>query len=73
VNDAAERFARINEDLAASDEASVAFGLAELERGDSLTGLIAKADALMYANRYHRTREPDATSPAVGTVSSGAE
>jgi len=73
VNDAAERFARINEDLAASDEASVAFGLAELERGDSLTGLIAKADALMYANRYQRTREPDATSPAVGTVASGAE
>ena len=59
VNDAAERFARINEDLAASDEASVAFGLAELERGDSLTGLIAKADALMYANRYQRTRDPE--------------
>ena len=45
VNDAAERFARINEDLAASDEASVAFGLAELERGDSLTDLITKADS----------------------------
>ena len=54
VNDAAERFARINEDLAASDEASVAFGLAELERGDSLTELITRADTLMYANRYQR-------------------
>ena len=77
VNDAAERFARINEELAASDEASVAFGLAELEGGDSLTGLIAKADALMYANRYQRTLAPEggpgATSPAVGTVPSGAE
>ena len=59
VNDAAERFAHINEDLAASDEASVAFGLAELERGDSLTGLIARADALMYANRYQRIRDPE--------------
>jgi diguanylate cyclase (GGDEF)-like protein len=68
VNDGAERFARINEDLAASDEASVAFGLAELVRGDSLTQLIAKADALMYANRYQRTRELDATSPAVDAV-----
>ena len=73
VNDGAERFARINEDLAASDEASVAFGLAELERGDSLTELVAKADALMYANRYQRTRDQGATSPAVDMVSSGPE
>jgi diguanylate cyclase (GGDEF)-like protein len=73
VNDGAERFARINEDLAASDEASVAFGLAELELGDSLTELVAKADALMYANRYQRTRERGATSPAVDTVPSGPE
>jgi diguanylate cyclase (GGDEF)-like protein len=70
VNDGAERFARINEDLAASDEASVAFGLAELARGDSLTELIAKADALMYANRYQRARESDATSSLVDPDSS---
>jgi diguanylate cyclase (GGDEF)-like protein len=56
VNDAAERFARINEDLAATDEASVAFGLAELERGDSLTDLITRADSVMYANRSRRSR-----------------
>jgi len=73
VNDGAERFARINEELAASDEASVAFGLAELERGDSLTELIAKADALMYANRYQRTRAGEGTSPEVDTVSSSPE
>jgi len=73
VNDGAERFARINEDLAASDEASVAFGLAELVRGDSLTGLIAKADALMYANRYQRTRELHAPSSAVDEVSSAVD
>jgi diguanylate cyclase (GGDEF)-like protein len=70
VNDAAERFARINEDLASSDEASVAFGLAELERDDSLTDLITRADALMYANRYQRTRERSGTSPAAGPVAS---
>jgi diguanylate cyclase (GGDEF)-like protein len=73
VNDAAERFARINEDLASSDEASVAFGLAELRRGDSLTELITRADALMYANRYQRARERNGTSPVAGTLSAGAE
>jgi diguanylate cyclase (GGDEF)-like protein len=73
VNDAAERFARINEDLASSDEASVAFGLAELERGDSLTELITKADVLMYANRYQRTRGRDDSSPVAGPVSSSAD
>ena len=74
VNDAAERFARINEDLAASDEASVAFGLAELERGDSLTELITRADTLMYANRYQRVQvEQGATASVAGGVSSDAE
>jgi diguanylate cyclase (GGDEF)-like protein len=73
VNDAAERFARINEDLATSDEASVAFGLAELERGDSLTELITKADALMYANRYQRARERGDSPSVPGPVSSGLE
>jgi diguanylate cyclase (GGDEF)-like protein len=73
VNDAAERFAHINEDLASSDEASVAFGLAELERGDSLTELITKADTLMYANRYQRAQERGGASAVPGTVSSGAD
>ena len=73
VNDAAERFAHINEDLASSDEASVAFGLAELERGDSLTELITRADTLMYANRYQRVSEQGATASVSGGVSSDAE
>jgi diguanylate cyclase (GGDEF)-like protein len=73
VNDAAERFARINEDLAASDEASVAFGLAELQRGDSVNELIGRADALMYANRYKRAQDRGVTAPEVGTVSSRTE
>jgi diguanylate cyclase (GGDEF)-like protein len=54
VKDAAERFARINGDLAANDEASVAFGLAELQRGETLTDLITRADGVMYANRHQR-------------------
>jgi diguanylate cyclase (GGDEF)-like protein len=73
VNDAAERFARINEDLAASDDASVAFGLAELEEGDSLTDLIAKADSLMYANRFKRAQTRANASLAPGPVPSAAE
>jgi diguanylate cyclase (GGDEF)-like protein len=73
VNDAAERFARINEDLAASDDASVAFGLAELEEGDSLTDLISKADSLMYANRFKRAQARANASLATGPVPSAAE
>ena len=57
VHDAAERFARINGDLAATEEASVAFGLAELETDDSLTDLITRADSVMYANRYQQLRD----------------
>jgi diguanylate cyclase (GGDEF)-like protein len=74
VNDAAERFARINEDLAASDEASVAFGLAELEAEDSLTDLISRADALMYANRFKRAQDrANEAARAAGPVPSAAE
>jgi diguanylate cyclase (GGDEF)-like protein len=73
VNDAAERFARINEDLAASDEASVAFGLAELEDGDSLTDLITRADTLMYANRYQRAQDGTALARPAGWVPSSAD
>jgi diguanylate cyclase (GGDEF)-like protein len=67
VNDAAERFARINEDLAATDEASVAFGLAELEAGDTLTDLITRADSVMYANRARRSQGRGDTGGGGGT------
>ncbi len=83
VHDAAERFARINGDLAATEEASVAFGLAELGTDDSLADLITRADSVMYANRYQRLRDRGnaanaqaaTTNPAqtVGRVSTGAE
>jgi diguanylate cyclase (GGDEF)-like protein len=74
MKDAAERFARINEDLAAHDEASVACGLAELESGDSLTDLITRADSMMYANRYRRAHnagapdDPGASADPVASV-----
>jgi diguanylate cyclase (GGDEF)-like protein len=83
VHDAAERFARINGDLAATEEASVAFGLAELGTDDSLADLITRADSIMYANRYQRLRAGGnaanahaATTheaQAVGRVTSNAE
>jgi diguanylate cyclase (GGDEF)-like protein len=74
VNDAAERFARINGDLAATAEASVAFGLAELETDDSLADLITRADSIMYANRYQRSRDGGNaanTTHSAGRVTSG--
>jgi diguanylate cyclase (GGDEF)-like protein len=76
VNDAAERFARINGDLAATAEASVAFGLAELETDDSLADLITRADSVMYANRYQRSHDGGNaanTANTPGRVSSKAE
>jgi diguanylate cyclase (GGDEF)-like protein len=73
VNDAAERFARINGDLAATEEASVAFGLAELESDDSLADLITRADSVMYANRHQGSRHSGNAANTVGRVSSKAE
>jgi len=73
VNDAAERFARINGDLAATEEASVAFGLAELESDDSLADLITRADSVMYANRDQGSRHSANAANTVGQVSSKAE
>jgi diguanylate cyclase (GGDEF)-like protein len=73
VHDAAERFARINEDLADHDEASVAFGLAELEGDDSLIDLITRADSVMYANRYQRLREQGRSADALGRMSLTAD
>jgi diguanylate cyclase (GGDEF)-like protein len=73
VNDAAERFARINGDLAATAEASVAFGLAELETDDSLADLITRADSIMYANRYQRLRDGGNSANSRGRLPSNAE
>jgi diguanylate cyclase (GGDEF)-like protein len=72
VNDAAERFARINGDLAATAEASVAFGLAELEMDDSLADLITRADTVMYANRYERSSDGGNAANTAGWISSRA-
>jgi len=54
VDDAAKRFARVNEDLAATRHASVAVGLAELEADDAPEDLIARADEAMYVERQQR-------------------
>jgi diguanylate cyclase (GGDEF)-like protein len=73
VREAAERFDRINGDLAATAEASVAFGLAELEMDDSLADLIIRADSIMYANRYQRSRAGGNAANTVSRVSSKVE
>lgn len=51
VADATARFALVNTDLAASHQASVSVGFAELESGDVVDGLVARADEAMYAQR----------------------
>jgi diguanylate cyclase (GGDEF)-like protein len=47
----AERFSRVNADLAATREASVTIGLAELEPDDSVEDLVARADHALYRER----------------------
>lgn len=48
---AADRFAQINVDLAASEQASIAVGLAELDGDDRVEDLVGRADAAMYQER----------------------
>jgi diguanylate cyclase (GGDEF)-like protein len=50
----ADRFSLVNAELAATQQASVTVGLAELEPDDSLADLIARADDALYANRQQR-------------------
>jgi hypothetical protein len=71
--DAGQRFACINRDLAANDEASVAFGLVELGPDESLTDLITRADRVMYANRHQRSRDREPSAHDAGRVSTAVE
>lgn len=48
-----QRFERVNADLA-MDQASITVGFAELEAGDSLVKLIARADEALYEKRKPR-------------------
>ena len=51
VTQAAERFSRMNANLAETQQASVTVGLAQLKAGDALKDLIARADEAMYRER----------------------
>ena len=51
IAEAAKRFSLINDDLAATNQASVTVGLAELEADDALEDLIERADEAMYRER----------------------
>ena len=48
---AAERFELVKADLAATQQASVTIGLAEVEADDALEELIARADEALYRER----------------------
>jgi diguanylate cyclase (GGDEF)-like protein len=51
MSETAERFKAVNLDLVASVGGSITVGLAELQPGDSLDSLIARADAALYRER----------------------
>lgn len=51
---AVERFDLVRAQLAEDHQASVTVGIAELEDGDTLSGLVSRADAAMYAQRAAR-------------------
>lgn len=53
--EAAERFALVNADLAATRQGSVTVGFAELRAQDTLEDLVARADEAMYKAREQRT------------------
>lgn len=57
ATDAAERFALVNEQLAADEGASVTVGLAEIEPDDTPEDLIARADEALYVKREQRRSE----------------
>jgi PleD family two-component response regulator len=51
---AAQRFARDNADLAATQHGSITIGLAELRADDDLEDLVARADQAMYDERQRQ-------------------
>ena len=50
---AAERFAHVNADLAATQHTSLSVGLAQLEGDETLEALILRADQALYRKRQH--------------------
>jgi diguanylate cyclase (GGDEF)-like protein len=56
--EAAKRFSRVNAELAATRQASVTVGLAELEADDALEDLVARADQALYKERQRLRPEP---------------
>jgi diguanylate cyclase (GGDEF)-like protein len=55
IEQAAQRFHHVNEDLQASRNASVTVGLAQLTGDEAVDDLIARADAELYRQRQNRT------------------
>lgn len=58
IDEVADRFAQVNQDLAETQKASVTVGLAQLEEGNSLAALMERADEALYRERGRRPR-PD--------------
>ena len=60
IEEAAERFSLVNDELAATERASISVGVAQLEAGDGLQDLIARADEALYAQRRRAAGSTDA-------------
>jgi diguanylate cyclase (GGDEF)-like protein len=58
MTEAAARFALVNRDLEAAEQASVTIGLATLTDSDALAELLARADADMYKGRQRSLGHP---------------
>jgi diguanylate cyclase (GGDEF)-like protein len=54
VPEATKRFARVNAELAATQQATITVGLAQLEEDDVLEDLVARADEALYRQRQSR-------------------
>ena len=58
MTEVAKRFSRVNAELAATRQASVTVGLAELEADDALEDLVARADQALYKERQRLRSKP---------------
>lgn len=59
ITEAVQRFTLVNAQLAATRQASVTAGLAELRADDDLEDLVGRADEALYAERERRRPAPD--------------
>ena len=68
IVEAAKRFRTINAELERSHSASITVGLAEMQTGDSLVRLVARADEALYEERRLTDASAKKPSPSNDTT-----